>query len=102
MKSRNLFIGILILFIGVVSLLNSLDVIDFSWSICLRLWPILLIFIGIAILPIKEWLKALLLVVALAAGVLLYQQEAKDCAERSYWTSWTTRNPFKWFWWWDD
>lgn len=83
MKSRNLFLGILILFIGVVSLLASLDVIDFSWRIAWRLWPMLLIFIGITILPIKEWMKALLLVVALAVGVLLYHGEAKKEAERT-------------------
>ena len=83
MKSRNLFLGILILFIGVVSLLASLDVIDFSWRIAWRLWPMLLIFIGITILPIKEWMKALLLVATLAVGVLLYQGEAKKEAERA-------------------
>ena len=76
MKSRNLFFGIIILFIGVVSLLVSLDVIDFSWRIAWKLWPMLFIFAGILILPIKEWLKAVLLLVTLAAGVLLYQHEA--------------------------
>lgn len=82
MKSRNLFLGILILFIGVVSLLASLDVIDFSWRIVWKLWPMLLIFIGIVVLPVKDWLKALLLVVALAIGVLLYQSESKKITER--------------------
>ena len=51
MKSRNLFLGILILFIGVVALLASLDVIGFSWIIAWRLWPMLFIIAGIAILP---------------------------------------------------
>ena len=83
MKSRNLFLGILILFIGVVSLLASLDVIDFSWRIMWKLWPMLLIFIGIIVLPVKDWLKALLLVVALAIGVLLYQSESKKITERN-------------------
>ena len=67
--------GIVFLFVGVVTLLATLDVIDFSWRVAWRLWPMLFIFIGIAILPIKDWLKAVLLVVALAAGVLLYRYE---------------------------
>lgn len=76
MKSRNLFLGIILLFVGIVSLLASLDVIDFSWRIAWRLWPMLFIFVGVAILPIKEWLRALLLLATLAVGMLLYQHEA--------------------------
>ncbi len=84
MKSRNLFLGIIILFIGVVALLSSIDVIDFSWRVAWRLWPMLLIFIGISVLPIKDWLKAILLLVALAMGVWLYQGEAKKVDERCH------------------
>ena len=87
MKSRNLFLGIIILFIGVMSLLASLDVISFSWRIVWKLWPMLLVFTGIVILPIKDWLKALLLVVALAVGVWLYQAESKKTVV-CYDTSW--------------
>lgn len=76
MKSRNLFLGIFLLFIGVVSLLATLDVIDFSWAIAWKLWPMLFIFVGILVLPVKDWLKAVLLLAALGVGVLLYQHEA--------------------------
>lgn len=78
MKSRNLFIGIILLFVGVVSLLATLDVIDFSWFVAWRLWPMLFIFVGIAILPVKDWLKAILLLATLAVSVLLYQHEASQ------------------------
>ena len=88
MKSRNLFIGIIVLFIGVVALLASLDVIDFSWRIVMRLWPMLLILIGIAVLPIKDWIKALLLLVVLASGIALYQNEAKNHASRYALSNW--------------
>lgn len=81
MKSRNLFVGIILLFIGVVTLLATLGVFDFKWNIAWRLWPMLFIFLGIAILPLKDWLKAVLLLVALAVGVLLYQNEAKRYEE---------------------
>lgn len=89
MKSRNLFLGIIILFVGVVALLASLDVIDFSWHVAYKLWPLLLIFLGVVILPVKEWLRAVLLIVLLGVGVLLYQNEAKDYAQRhpSSWVS---------------
>ncbi len=97
MKSRNLFAGLVILFVGVVSLLASVDVIDFSWRVALRLWPMLLIFIGIAILPVKDWLKTVLLLAALAISVLLYRNEARKEVER---------HPSGWYGsvrqWWDD
>ena len=86
MKSRNLFLGIIILFIGVVALLVSLDVIDFSWRIAWKLWPMLFIFVGISILPIKEWLKAVLLLATLAMGVLLYQHEATKGSRHWFFT----------------
>lgn len=85
MKSRNLFLGIILLAIGVLALLASFDVIDFSWRIAWRLWPLLLVFFGIIILPVKDWLKAVLLVVALAAGVLLYQYETEKRSHYWFW-----------------
>lgn len=78
MKSRNLFIGIIILFVGIVALLASLDVISFSWSVALRLWPMLLILLGVAILPINDYLKSGLLVLLLGLSCLLYHNEAKN------------------------
>lgn len=78
MKSRNWFLGIIILFVGVVALLAALDVIDFSWIVAWRLWPMLFIIMGIAILPVKEWLRAILLLAALALCVFLYQHEASQ------------------------
>lgn len=96
MKSRNLFLGIIILFIGVVALLASLGTISFSWQIALRLWPLLLIFLGIAILPVKDLFKAILLLVTLGAGVLLYQNEAKNHPERNRWGNWFSSSNWDW------
>ncbi len=78
MKSRNIFLGIIILFVGVISLLAALNVIDFSWIVAWRLWPMLFVFAGIVILPVKEWLRVVLLLIALAACVLLYQYETSQ------------------------
>jgi uncharacterized membrane protein HdeD (DUF308 family) len=76
MKSRNLFVGIILLFIGVIALLSAFNVFDFSWALAWRLWPILLILIGVMVLPVKDWLKAILLILTLCGGVLLYHYEA--------------------------
>lgn len=78
MKSKNLFLGIILLFVGIVALLGALDILEFSWKVVWRLWPMLLIFIGIIVLPVKDWLKLVLLLVSLAASVLLYQYELNN------------------------
>ena len=75
MKNKNLFLGVILLFVGIVALLASLDIFEFKWSIVWKLWPMLLIFIGIMVLPVKDWLKAVLLLVSLAISVLLYRYE---------------------------
>ena len=96
MKSRNLFLGIIILFVGVVALLASLGTISFSWEIALRLWPLLLIFLGIAILPVKDFIKAILLLVTLGAGVLIYQNEAVNHPERNQLSNWFSSSNWDW------
>ena len=78
MKSKNLITGILILFVGVVSLLAALNVFEYHWTIVLRLWPLILVIFGITLLPLKDYLKAILLLAALGAGCVLYHIEAKD------------------------
>lgn len=77
MKSRNLFIGILVLFTGVVALLSVLGVIEFHWSILWKLWPMILIIVGIALLPLNDYIKGAILLAALGVGCLLYHAENK-------------------------
>ena len=75
MKSRNLFIGIILLFIGVLAFLAALNVFDFRWTLVWRLWPMLLILIGVMVLPVKDWLKAILLILTLCGSIILYHYE---------------------------
>lgn len=100
MKSKNLFLGIIILFVGVIALLASLDVISFSWRVVFRLWPMLFILLGVAILPINDYLKSGLLVVLLGVGCLLYHNEVKKHPVSSVCSRFM--NHIKTDWWSDD
>ena len=75
MKNKNLLLGVILLFVGVVALLASLDIFEFRWTIVWRLWPMLLVIIGILVLPVKDWLKVIMLLVSLAISILLYRYE---------------------------
>ena len=77
MKSKNLILGLLILFVGVIALLSALNVFVFHWSIVWRLWPMILIIFGITLLPLNDYFKGGLVLAALALGCFLYHVEAK-------------------------
>jgi hypothetical protein len=47
MKTNRIFPGLLFLFFGVVFLLNNFGYLDFHWSNVFRLWPIILIMVGL-------------------------------------------------------
>jgi len=73
MKYRYLFWGIILITIGLLLILSNLGIITFSWS----LWPLILIFWGISILPIKEILKVFILL-AIVFGTLLFINRLPD------------------------
>ncbi len=70
MKFRNLFWGIILIFVGTLAILNNLDVIDFAWRKLWNLWPVFLMLWGISILPIKDGIRLGLVVVTL--GLTMY------------------------------
>jgi hypothetical protein len=70
MSFKNAFWGILLVALGALFLLKNLDLIYFSWWDIWRLWPIILVFIGISLLPIKGGIKVILSLVTIALAAL--------------------------------
>jgi hypothetical protein len=71
MKYRYLFWGILLIAIGLLFILNNLGIISFSWSALWSLWPLILVFWGISILPLKGTIKVIILLVVILGTLLL-------------------------------
>jgi len=69
MENRNIFWGILLVGIGSLFILDNMDLINFSFSALVDLWPLLLVVWGMSLLPIKPIYKTvvniLIVVVAL-------------------------------------
>ena len=65
MKYKHLFWGLILIAIGMLFILNNFGIIHFSWFSFWRLWPVFLLFWGIAILPVKDMVKYILLGVVL-------------------------------------
>ena len=71
MKYKNIIWGLLLVAIGTLFILRNFDVVNFSWHGIWRLWPMLLMLIGIAILPIRDGVKVVLSIITLAAGIIV-------------------------------
>lgn len=65
MKYKHLFWGLILIATGMLFILNNLGFIHFSWFSFWKLWPVILLFWGITILPIKDIIKYILLIIIL-------------------------------------
>jgi len=57
MKYKHLFWAVILISLGIIFILNNLGVLNFTWYTLWRLWPLIFIFWGIAILPVRDVLK---------------------------------------------
>ncbi len=68
MKTKNIIWGLILVLIGVLFILKNLDIIYFSWYSLWKLWPLLLVMIGVTILPVKDGIKVVLAIIVLIAA----------------------------------
>lgn len=80
MENRNIFWGVLLVAIGSLFILDNVDLINFSFSALISLWPLLLIAWGISILPIKKVYKNVTSLV-----IVIFAVAYASTSERSYW-----------------
>lgn len=96
MKYRHLFWGLILITIGLLFILNNLGFIHFSWYSFWRLWPVILLFWGISILPVKDTVKYILLGATLVTTIFVINR----LPEGKPWF-WHFRHPdhsFRWEW----
>lgn len=69
MKFRNIFWGVVLIFLGVLFILQNLNVIHFEWMHLWRLWPVILVLWGVSILPTHNLIKMALTLLVLGGTV---------------------------------
>ncbi len=69
MKFRNIFWGVILIFLGILFILSNLNMIQFDWYHLWRLWPVVLILWGVSILPAHSLIKLSLTLLVLAGTV---------------------------------
>jgi hypothetical protein len=91
MKSKGVFWGVLLVAIGLLFVLRNLGYFYFSWYSFLRLWPVILVVLGISLLPVKGFIRIIIAFVVIAASVIFLTDETSD--RNFHWG-----NPWSWNW----
>ncbi len=71
MNRKNIFWGLLLIAIGILLLLRTLNIVSFSVYDLIKLWPLILIWIGIGLIPMKDIFKIILDVIVFIAGIYI-------------------------------
>ncbi len=71
MNYKRAFWGILLVALGVLFLLDNFNWIDADWDDIFTLWPLIFVFWGISLLPVKGFIKLILTLGSLAIGIYL-------------------------------
>lgn len=74
MSYRKIFWGILLVLVGILFILKNTGALYFNWHTVWNLWPVILILWGISVIPIKDWLKAVLSIVTVVITFFVVQQ----------------------------
>jgi hypothetical protein len=82
MKKGNIFWGIVLVTIGVIFALRNFDIFFFNWRGLFRLWPLIFIFWGIAILPVKSMIKGILTLATIVIAIIIL---ATNPGPRYFW-----------------
>ncbi len=68
MKYKNVFWGLILILIGSLAIARNLDLLYFDWIRFVKLWPVLFILWGISVLPVRDYVKIVLLVIVLGGS----------------------------------
>ena len=72
MKYSKVMWGIILIIFGIMLVLKNMGIFYFHWHAIFRLWPLLFIFWGISVLPVKEYIKLLLGLLTLLLAIYMF------------------------------
>lgn len=70
--------GLTLIIIGVIALLITFFDFEIDWHVLSKLWPLLLIIIGVCIMPVNKWIRAAIALTLLLIGAVAYHQKAES------------------------
>jgi hypothetical protein len=92
MKSKDIFWGVLLIGFGVLFLLRNFDIISFNWYHLRELWPLLIILLGIAILPVNGFVRIIVAFALVLVSVFYLTRHTPDNPRFFRWPGSVDRN----------
>ncbi len=94
MKFRHVFWPVILIALGLLILLSNLGFVNSGWRILWNLWPLILVFWGIAVLPIKDLYKIISVIIILAFTVTFFNRLTEKSPWWGFHNGW--RNHYDW------
>jgi len=94
MKFRHVFWPVILIALGLLILLSNLGFVVSGWRILWNLWPLILVFWGIAVLPIKDLYKIIAVIVVLAFTVTFFNRLTEHTPWWNFHNNW--RSHYDW------
>ena len=88
MKSRNVFWGIILISVGLLFVLRNFGYIDFGWYSLRRLWPVILVILGISMLPINGAVRVVLAFITIAFSIWFLSGNDMNQNSGESWRDW--------------
>jgi len=92
MKFRHVFWPAILIALGLLILLSNLGYVDSGWRIIWNLWPLILVFWGIAVLPVKDLYKIIAVIVVLAFTVTFFNRLTEHSPWWGFHDGWDRHN----------
>ncbi|MCX6284998.1 MAG: DUF5668 domain-containing protein [Bacteroidetes bacterium] len=94
MKFRHVFWPVILIALGLLILLSNLGFVNSGWRILWNLWPLILVFWGIAVLPIKDLYKIISVIIILAFTVTFFNRLTEKSPWWGFHNGW--QNHYNW------
>ncbi|MCX6287622.1 MAG: DUF5668 domain-containing protein [Bacteroidetes bacterium] len=94
MKFRHVFWPVILIALGLLILLSNLGFVNSGWRILWNLWPLILVFWGIAVLPIKDLYKIIAVIIILAFTVTFFNRLTENTPWWGFHNGW--QNHYDW------
>jgi len=84
MKFKNVFWGLILILMGSLLIAKNMDIVYFDWIHFFKLWPVLFILWGISVLPVRDFIKVILLVIVLGGATWFVVDSSAGCNDDEF------------------
>jgi hypothetical protein len=88
MKSKGVFWGVLLVAVGLLFVLRNLGYFYFSWHSFWRLWPVILVLLGVSLLPVKGFIRIIISFAIIVLSVVFLTDDQTSSSYNNWYDNW--------------